>query len=155
MTGSATVSPIRVALEPDGIAGELKTFSHWVVHRDKEPYNPKTDRRASATDSRTWSTFEETLEAFEAGGWDGVGFVFSSGDPFTGIDVDNCRDPETGLIEAWAWRILEAFPNAYKEVSPSGRGVHLGARGKAPSRKRGEVEIYASERYFRLTGVRL
>jgi putative DNA primase/helicase len=112
-------------------------------------------RRASTTDSRTWTTFAEALETFKSGRWDGLGFVFSSGDPFFGIDLDNCRDPETGTLEEWASKILDAFPNAYKEVSPSGSGVHIIARGKAPSRKRGNLEVYCLARYFRLTGVAL
>lgn len=128
--------PRPLPVEPTGIATDLKPYAHWVVHLDKEPYDPKTGRRASTTDSRTWATFPEALKAFESGGWEGIGFVFSSGDPFIGIDLDNCRDPETGDLKEWAAKVCAAFVDAYKEVSPSGRGVHIIARGKAPNRKR-------------------
>jgi primase-polymerase (primpol)-like protein len=78
--------------------------------------------------------------------------VFSSGDPIIGIDLDNCRDPETGDLKEWAAKVCATFANAYKEVSPSGGGVHIIARGKTPNRKRGDLEIYSSARYFRITG---
>lgn len=143
-----------LGLVPENVPDELKTYDHWVVHLDKEPYDPKTSKRASTTDSRTWATFAEALEAYETGQWHGVGFVFSSGDPFVGIDLDDCRD-DAGMLAEWAEKIVEAFPNAYKEISPSGRGIHIIARGKAPGHKRGSLEIYCLARYFRITGVAL
>src|SRR5215203_5094238 len=142
---------------PEDIPAELKSFGHWVVwrleERDREltkvPYNAKTGRYASTADSRTWSTFPKALQAFQSGRWDGVGFVFSSGDPFFGIDLDDCRDPESGELEEWAQAILSAFPNAYREVSPSARGIHIIARGgKAPNGKRGRLEAYSERRFF-------
>jgi putative DNA primase/helicase len=139
----------------ENIPAELKSFGHWIVHRDKKPYDAKTGQPASTTDSRTWATFLDALEAFQSGRWDGLGFVFSSGDPFFGIDLDNCRDPESGRLEGWAETILSAFPNAYREASPSERGVHIIARGKGPNRKRSQLEVYSSERYFRVTGAAL
>jgi primase-polymerase (primpol)-like protein len=33
----------------------------------------------------------------------GLGFMFSSGDPYTGIDLDNCVDEE-GEIAGWRLR---------------------------------------------------
>jgi putative DNA primase/helicase len=155
VTEATTGSIVRVAFEPDGIPSEFKTYAQWVIHRNKEPYDPCTGRRASVTDSRTWSTFPEALEAYESGRWDGLGFVFSTGDPYTGIDLDACRNPQSGQIDEWAAKIIDAFPNAYKEVSLSGCGVHLIVRGKAPNRKRAGLEVYAAERYFVITGVAL
>jgi putative DNA primase/helicase len=78
--------------------------------------------------------------------------VFSSGDPFCGVDLDGCRDPETGEMEHWAKEIVEAL-SSYAEVSPSGRGVHIIAKGKAPTPfKRDRIEMYSIERFFTVTG---
>ncbi len=41
-----------------------------------------------------------------------------------GIDLDTCRDPETGAIEGWAQAIVDRL-GTYTEVSPSGTGVKL------------------------------
>src|SRR4051812_43146582 len=134
---TTTVSNVRVAVHPEGIDPELKSFRHWVVWEavpksddkiDKIPHDPKTGKRADTTDSRTWASFPEALEALEVSPdrYAGLGFVFSSGDPFTGVDLDSCRDPETGVLEQWAATILAAFEEgAYIEASPSGCGVHI------------------------------
>jgi putative DNA primase/helicase len=137
----------------------MKNYRHWVVHLEKQPYNPTTGRRASTTDSRTWGTFEEALNAYyETGHWSGIGFVFSSGDPYTGIDLDDCRDPQTGVIEEWAQGWLDTF-GGYTEVSPSETGLHIIVQGKTPRPGKTTVcgkavEIYSVERFFTITGVR-
>jgi hypothetical protein len=51
----------------------------------------------------TWGTFEEAVRRAEENGL-GIGFVFSSGDPFVGVDLDRCRDPETGEIVFEEWQ---------------------------------------------------
>jgi len=43
--------------------------------------------------------------------------------------------------------------NSYAEISPSGRGVHIIAKGKTPAPlKRDRIEMYSAERYFTVTG---
>ncbi len=141
------------------IPEELRRSPQWVVWRLEErdgkptkiPYMAGGVGRASSTDLMTWRTFEEAVQALKTGRYDGVGFVFCSGDHFTGIDLDGCRDPETGALEEWAAEIIEAF-GGYAEASPSGTGVHIIVRGKAPNKKRGRVEVYSSERFFTMTG---
>src|SRR5215208_8023404 len=104
-----------ITLIPENIPEELTTRPQWVVWRSEErdgkptkvPYSPGTERRASSTDLMTWSTFDVALEAYEPDGvYDGIGFMFSSADPFAGIDLDNCRDPETGAVDKWAQKII-------------------------------------------------
>jgi primase-polymerase (primpol)-like protein len=144
------------------IPEEMRQYRNWVVwkleERDgdltKMPYIAGGVGRASSTDSLTWRSFEEAAQALETGRYSGVGFVFSSGDPFTGIDLDDCRDPETGEIKEWAEKIIEAL-GGYAEVSQSGEGVHIIVRGKGPNKKRGGVEAYSIERFFAMTGVAL
>jgi putative DNA primase/helicase len=143
----------------DCLPEELRQRRQWVVwkleERDgkptKVPYIAGGSGKASSTDSLTWRSFEEAVQALKTGRYNGIGFVFSSGDPFAGVDLDDCRDPETGELEEWAAKIVEAF-GSYAEVSQSGTGVHIIVMGKAPNKKRGKVEAYSSERYFTMTG---
>jgi putative DNA primase/helicase len=146
--------PVR----PEGIPKELKARRQWVdwklEERDgdvtKVPYTPCTGCKASTTDLMTWGTFEESLAGLEQ--FDGVGFVFCSGDPYVGTDLDNCVDPETGRIEPRALQIIEGL-NSYTEFSPSGKGVHIIVKGKIPSAvKRAEIEMYEMKRFFTITG---
>jgi putative DNA primase/helicase len=149
----------REGVATANIPEPMKTYRHWLCWRLEErdgkptkiPYDPLTGRHASSTDSRTWRSFEEALAAMEVGAYDGLGFVFSSGDPYTGIDLDGCRDPETSELEPWAAAIV-AESEGYAEASPSGTGVHIIVRGKAPNKKRGRVECYSERRFFTMTG---
>ena len=133
------------------IPEELRQRPQWVVwkleQRDgkptKVPYIAGGVGRADTTDLMTWRSFEEAVTALETGRYSGVGFVFSTGDPYAGIDLDGCRNPETGELEDWAAEIVASF-GGYAEASQSGTGVHMIVRGKAPNTKRGKVEAYSS-----------
>jgi putative DNA primase/helicase len=143
----------------DNIPDELRRRPQWLVwkleERDgkptKVPYIAGGVGKASSTDSETWRSFDEAVAALKTGRYDGIGFVFCTGEPYAGVDLDDCRNPETGELEEWAARIVQDFAG-YTEVSPSGMGVHIIVRGKAPNKKRGKVEAYSSERYFTMTG---
>jgi putative DNA primase/helicase len=139
----------------DNIPEEMRRRRQWVTwkleERGKVPYIAGGVGKASSTDLTTWRTFEEAVEDVKKGRRDGVGFVFSSGDPFAGVDLDKCRNPETGELEEWAAKIVKHL-GGYTEASPSGTGIHVIIRGKAPKRKRGKVEAYSSERFFTMTG---
>ena len=147
----------------EGIPEELKRLARWVVwkvaERDgkptKLPVNPKTLALASAADESTWTTFEESVSAARQGRLKGIGFVL--GAPYTGIDLDYCRDAATGEIEPWAQEIVDRI-GSYTEISPSGTGLHLIVRGTLPAngrRRSGKIEMYDAGRYFTITGVRL
>ena len=148
----------------ENIPGQLAERPQWVCWRlemrdskpTKVPYTPGTERRASSTDLMTWRTFEDTLAAYEAGDppYDGIGFVFSSADPFVGIDVDDCRDPESGMIAPWAKKIIARVQEGYVEVSPSGTGVHIIVCGtvRDGGMRKGPVEMYGRGRFFTVTG---
>jgi hypothetical protein len=41
-----------------------------------------------------------------------------------GVDLDTCRDPQTGTIDPWALKVQAGF-NTYAEVSPSETGIKL------------------------------
>ena len=149
----------------DNIPPDMKARRQWIVwcYEDhgrpkpaKVPYYPTTKKRASSTDPSTWGTYAEAIAAYQQGEFDGVGFVFSKDDPYTGVDLDGCRDPETGHLEPWAAEVV-ARVDSYSEASPSGTGVHTLARGCRPagSRKKGSVEMYDCARFFTVTGEHL
>ena len=148
-----------VEIITENIPEELRRRAQWIVWKLEEregeptkvPYIAGGVGRAKSTDMLTWRSFEEAVQALASGRYDGVGFVFCSGDPFAGVDLDKCRDPGTGELEEWAAEIIEDL-GGYAEASPSGTGVHIIVRGKAPNKKRGRVEAYSSERYFTMTG---
>jgi hypothetical protein len=85
----------------------------------------------------------------------GIGFVFTRDSGLVGIDLDKCRDPETGETEAWAKAILREL-NSYTELSQSGRGWHAIVKGSLPEggNRKGRVEMYDRDRYFVMTGKR-
>ena len=162
-----TTGVIRVI--PENIPEQLTGRRQWVCWRYEERggeltkilYEAETGRRASSTDLMTWDTFEAVLEAYEASGsrYNGVGFVFSSGDPYVGIDLDDCRDPETGAIKPWAQKVIDRVCEGYIEISPSGTGVHVIVEGKMRGDKTqrkipggGKIEMYCDKRFFTVTG---
>ena len=163
-TGSTT--PIKPPLI-ENIPGQLTERPQWVCWRvveregkkpTKVPYTPGTERRASSTDLMSWRTFQEALEAYEAGEppYDGIGFCFCSADPFVAVDLDDCRNPETGDVAPWAQNIVERFSEAYVEVSPSGTGIHIIACGVLKEGvKTKKVEMYGQDRFFTISGVGL
>lgn len=147
----------------DNAPDELKALPNWVCYRMEErygqpkptkvPYNPITGDKAKANDATTWTDYETCVAAVERGEYDGVGFEFGNG--YVGVDLDHCRDDETGKIEDWANEII-AHLHSYTEVSPSGTGVHIIIKGKLPSggRRIGPIEMYDTARYFTVTDSR-
>src|SRR5208283_5003623 len=153
----------------ESIPSELKTCDQWIVwaieirhgKRTKVPYNAKkgkTRTRASTTDPKTWTTYDEAYRLItRSKGYNGLGFVFSTDDPYIGLDWDDIRDPVTGVIDE---KILseEILPlGSYAEVSPSGTGVHVIGKGSVPGdrNKSGNREMYDSDRFFTMTGMHI
>jgi len=147
--------------KPENIPDELKQHDQWVVWKavprddkiTKVPYDPKTGKNAKANDPSTWASFDKAWEAYESGGYTGIGFVLTEGDPFCGWDLDHCRDSETGHVEDWAMDIVHKL-QGYTEVSPSGTGLRIIVKAKLPpgGRKKGNTEVYESSRYLTMTG---
>lgn len=142
------------------IPQELLPLPHWVGWRaeqrngksTKVPVDPKSGHKADTTDANTWGDSESAIAAVEKFKLSGIGFVFT-GAPYTGVDLDDCRDPKTGVVQGWAMDIIKQL-DSYTEASPSGRGVHIFVRGKLPAgrRRKGKVEMYDTGRYFTMTG---
>lgn len=89
----------------------------------------------------------------------GVGFVMigDQGKPLVCIDLDNCRDVQTGAVEPWAKTILDRFPT-YTEVSPSGAGFHIWINARVPfdcKQTKGIEVYYGGNRFMTMTGQHL
>jgi putative DNA primase/helicase len=125
----------------------------------KIPVNPSTGGNAQSDRPETWGTFQETLGFLserKGNGIKGIGFVCSQNDDFCGIDLDKCRNSETGEIEPWAKEIVSEL-NSYSEITPSGCGLRVWIKGKLPAggKRKGKIEFYDNRRFFTLTGQHL
>ena len=134
------------------IPAEMVSKPHWIRRtRTKRPVTI-AGKPASSTDSSTWSTYADAM-ASTAGA--GLGFVLN-GDGLAALDLDHCLTD--GKPTEAAQRVLEAFPGAWVEVSPSGTGLHIwGTAPSQPGRKITtadglSVEFYTSGRYITVTG---
>ena len=106
---------------------EQRCWVEWRLEQDergrpvKVPYVPGSGRKARTNDPSSFGTFRECRS-------DQRGLVLSD-DQLGGVDLDGCRDPDSGRLSAWARDVVAEF-GSYAEVSPSGTGVHVFARGK-------------------------
>lgn len=129
------------------IPKELKKLKQWCCWcGDKLPKNPHTGGNAQSNNPDTWGTFEEALQACEKYHFDGVGFQFANG--YFGVDLDHCLDDIDFVDE-----FVETL-GSYTEYSRSGNGIHIICKGTLPEgrRRRGNVEMYNTGRYFIMTG---
>lgn len=146
---------------------ELASLPQWICWRlepdpkndkpRKVPYDPKTGRKASSTNPQSWATLAEALAAKDKYLFTGVGFVFTEVGGIVGVDIDHCRNEDDSFNET-AQAILDKAPS-YTEISPSGSGLHIFFRGTMPGKgnknSTSGVEMYASARYFTMTGNQL
>ena len=137
--------------------------------RTKVPINPATGRKAKSNTPATWSTFDDAVAACERFDCSGVAFVFSEADDFFGIDLDACRNPDTGELTPWAAEIVGAV-DSYAKYRQAAYGVKIVARGKMPDGSRNvkklsnvptfgtkepEIAVYDRVRFWTMTGQRL
>jgi hypothetical protein len=148
---------------------------HWVVWRwvkdrngrwTKPPYRADhPDQFATNNDNRTWSTFRMAVSAVLAGHAHGIGFVITNTN-IGAVDLDGCRDPQTGQIAGWAQEILNLAPTSYHETTVSGTGLRIiGTTEGAPVHRRfsirngydhAGVEVYRNcVRYITVSGAQL
>jgi hypothetical protein len=159
--------------------------------KTKLPYAPlgPDSKKARANDPTTWGARAQA-EARAARlpkpcGTGGIGLEFMplpDGRNVGGVDLDTCRNADSGQLEPWAQAVVDRFAT-YTEVSPSGSGVKLFftydpggmemlqtamgrtvegklRHGREWSRKTGAdhppaIELHLSNRFFAVTGQRL
>ena len=168
----------------DNIPDELRAWDQWILWRwvtkegrpkpTKVPFNARNFRDARVNDPSTFASFERTVEIYHlsqswkkrGGKFDGIAFVFTANDPFAGLDIDGCIDPETGMLvtedlygAGTAEQIITTF-DTYTEISPSGTGVKLivkaqkTAAGLIQCMRKPWFELYDHVRLFTVTGNR-
>ncbi|MDJ0391489.1 phage/plasmid primase, P4 family [Roseomonas sp. E05] len=176
----------------NGIAlADLAALPRWVAWQTegrgpegkptKVPYSP-LGAKARADSPATWGTRDaaeiraEVLpRPFGAGGV-GIELGDHAGLAIGGIDLDTCRDAESGVLAPWAAEVVERF-GSYTEVSPSGTGVKIffvfegtdlpalrsamGSEHGRQFKRKGAgdhppaIELYLGNRYFAVTGQHL
>lgn len=140
------------------IPAELKALRQFCLWRyedvgaakpTKVPYSVN-GKPANVNDPVTWSSFEDCVRRFNAGGYSGIGFIFSDNDPYSFIDLDDAEGDDAVLQRQL--KVYHEF-SSYSEVSPSGKGLHIIVKGTVPAgRRRSKIEIYSSQRYATMTG---
>jgi hypothetical protein len=157
-------------LEMPDKQGELKL--------NKIPINPKVNPKdkdfayGSSTDGTTWDTLAHCLTVLPTAldRWDrkpptrykgkpatykgtGLGFVFTTDDPYMLVDLDHSVDTDTGTIAPWAQTILDTL-HSYTQRSVSGTGLHVLVQAQMPTTdmQHGDVQMWDHARFVAMTG---
>jgi hypothetical protein len=149
---------------------------HWLIwswQRGKNRKWTKPPRQAKPphdlarnNDPTTWSSHGDALAALRAGKAAGLGFALT-GTVIAALDLDHCRDPETGALAGWAVDLIDEA-DSYVEITPSGAGVRIigtttDNAGKvhrkfsvADAADGAAIEVYRhATRYITVTGLRM
>jgi hypothetical protein len=152
---------------------EDKKTRKVTIKWDKVPIRPDDPHEAKVNDPKTWGSFETAIRnaRWRDDLYPYIGIVLGDlgdGRCQVGIDLDNCRNPETGHVQPEAVAIMQRI-GGYWEVSPSGYGFKgYGFATKVPSsgnsfgnvwtsthpEKTAKVEMFWSGRWFAVTGIR-
>lgn len=146
---------------------ELKELQQWCGFKLQErngkttkiPIDAHTGNLGKSNDEGTWSDFETALSSIDKFQCDGIGFYFKK--PYFGIDIDDVKteidrykdnDHDNNIISEFI-----DLMGSYAETSVSGNGIHIIAKGELPDggRRKGNVEVYDSGRFFVMTGKRI
>lgn len=170
--------PKPSVLDPrfENVPEPLTNMNQWVcwrqeLHENKDgtqrwtkvPVDPHTGGFGSSTDDETWGSFRDAVSHYNTNeDVMGIGIVISEElDNLIGIDIDDCRDPESGMLDEAVHEIL-ADVDTYAEVSPSGTGIRIFAVGssstdacEAELPEDAHIEKYVTGRYLTVTGHRL
>lgn len=131
-----TASDVEVGNETLSLDG-LANLPIWLAWQESEsnkkvPWDPNNRKAASSTNPNTWavrSKAERRARGLIAKRPKGIGLALgphldAPGLRLIGIDLDGCRDHETGEVADWAQAVIDEF-DSYTEISPSGSGLHV------------------------------
>jgi len=128
MTENATRSKYPLPEEDwDAVPSDVRVLHNWGVYDvngNRRPTSVVTGCSKGWNKPEHWTDFEGAFEYCEANSRYWPGFFFSRDNQVVGVDIDACRNPANGELEAWAIEIIDSC-NTYTEVSLSGTGVKL------------------------------
>jgi len=149
---------------PEALAAlaDYHQFILWTtIERDgkliKLPVNYLTAQTTDAHNPEAWTDAQTAIDYARAyGDKYGIGFVFTSNNPFFFIDIDKCSNPAGGWSDT-ANVVMSYFPGAAVEVSQSGTGLHIfGTYTTMPDHACKNIplglEFYTEGRFVALTG---
>lgn len=157
----------------DNIPQELKINGLWCAWKldnlkGKVPYDVVTGGYARSNDKSTFHSFTQALSKMhQFYGFNennkmtgGLGLGIFNG--YSAVDIDKCRDPETGELNELAKEIID-YCGSYTEISPSKTGIRILFKTKSVIDKKNYyinntklgLEIYISEntnKFVTITG---
>lgn len=152
-------------MDYSGVPKELKELPNWGLFRkewdtrkgkyNKYPINAETGKLAKSNDQSTWTSFNHAVEKVNQYGAAGLAFFIQP--PYMLIDLDHCFEDiqrvKGGDHENEVADFIDRT-QSYTELSVSGEGIHIIAKGKfpGPKRRHNNVEMYPEERFIALTG---
>jgi hypothetical protein len=114
------------------VLGPLVADPRWVLWQyefvkgkwTKVPYRP-TGQNAKSNDPTTWSSYSDVISAWQANRnrYAGIGFCLR-GSNIAAFDVDDCRNPENGLLHPFAEQLVTRA-GTYVEITPSDKGLRI------------------------------
>lgn len=154
LVSAVVEAPTVLAPQWDAIPATMRRYARWLlwVHKDgrKVPRAvrfPEFDCDQSLSKSHcSWEKLRLAPSTLN-----GPGFACGTVDKdvtITLVDLDHCRNPQTGVIEPWARRIISRL-KSYAEVSPSGTGIHIFGIGALPHDAKSQQKVYKLEIYDR------
>ena len=180
-TDEATDLP-ELDSEPEQHCESLAARDCWIPWRyidgRKQPdaIYADTDNPMSWSDPDNWRDFESCQMAAQDPRIEGPGVILQhqddpyddAGDPFVLIDYDDVRDAETGETHPLVADHVEQA-ESYADVSTSGTGVHIIAKGELPDGVKtiqaplpdcdafpdAEIEVYDGSRFVAMTGAHI
>lgn len=114
----------------------------------KLPVSPITLKSNDWNNKEQWADFETAVNNIESSGCDGLTFVLSRDDPFVCIDLDNVNNKKLDML-------INDFNGTYVEISQSGIGIHIFAKGEIEKNFNNQlekVEMHQENRCIAMTG---
>lgn len=146
----------------ENIPEDLQTYSQWVLWKSEAKYNKQKNRTEYSKrpcdnhgnyinwkDPRNLLPFQVVQDAYDKGGFNGIGFVLTENDPFVciGLNVESIEEiPEDKM---------SLVNVSYTEKIPTGNGLHIWLKGKKPDwigTKHNGIEFFGSNRFVTVTG---
>lgn len=174
--------PSSRAVDFNNIPDQLRLRACWILWRWE--WNPKQNKgagawvkkpcqcngRSAASDRiASWNTFDHVRQAYQGGGFDGIGYALNKelnpAEQMQVIDLDHCFDKDDHLKE-WGAEIVGMYNGAFIERSQSD-GLHIWTIGSQEPKSRtskpipgdphtaAKVELFdgGSPRFIYMTGV--